>query len=587
MITGKKGVLFMRELSHLKWILVILLCMALPVQAQDAAGVSVGCPDGTPITDGVEVKVNMRPGFTYTATILGINGFNPKVAVQNQDGVQSCADDSPAAETFTADLPATGAIPAAATNAQVALSHNFDGPADISLVIGDMNGSQGQFVLIIEGLAVTPDDGNGPGSGDFFSVRLTPNLLDSNIPITAYMISVTSALDSLVQLVGSDRLPLIDTSTGKSVAVECDDAEDAVACWSGGTSLENAQVSRTYGRNLFGGPKDASISILAQQVSDLTPASDGQLWAHILMTSYRQVTIGDYVAVFHLGTGGATGVVTQPTVPPPPTVVTTQAGINVTCPDGTAITNGVELIVNMRAGFTYTATAVGINGFDPIMAVQNDAGVQVCVDDSPAASTYTANLPTTGTVGNSNVNAQAEFSLDPLPDEIGDVSIIVSGFRGAPGEFVLILEGVAVTPEDGEGDPFAAVVTPNLATSGVPATAYMVAVTGELDSLMTLADPNFDVTLNPDGDTIVCNDAGTGTCWGESQDLSAFSVSRTRDRVLDGHATDAMLSIPLGAYAELDPNQAYLLGFLMSSRRSTIGDYLVVFHLGIGGPGGN
>ncbi|MBL8119903.1 MAG: hypothetical protein JNJ78_20395, partial [Anaerolineae bacterium] len=42
------------------------------------------------------------------------------------------------------------------------------------------------------------------------------------------------------------------------------------------------------------------------------------------------------------------------------------SGIEVTCPDGTQIFNGVEVIINMRAGFTYTATAIGVNGYDPV-----------------------------------------------------------------------------------------------------------------------------------------------------------------------------------------------------------------------------
>ncbi|MCB9455442.1 MAG: hypothetical protein H6671_05610 [Anaerolineaceae bacterium] len=582
----------MRAFSRLKWIFVILsLLLALPIQAQDTGGVTVTCPGGFSITNGVEVTVNMRPGFTYTATVLGIDGFNPIIAVQDQNGVQECVDDSPESETFTADLPTTGVIPAAATNAQTTLSHNFGGPSDISLVIGEASESNGQFVLIIEGLAVTPDDGSGPGSGDFFSVRLTPDLLESSVPITAYMISVTGTVDSLVQLVGDDRIPLLDNRTGKNLPVECDDAGDATACWDVGASLENAQVSRTLGRNLFGGPKDASISIMAQTVREFTPQSEtpDALRANFLMTSFRQVTVGDYVAVFHIGTGTGSGATAAPfsTQPPPPTFVATEQGVNVTCPDGTEITNGVELLVNMRAGFRYTATAIGIDGFDPIMAIENAAGVQLCVDDSREASTYTADLPTSGLVGNSNVNSQAVFSLDPLPDEIGDVSIIVSGFRGAPGEFVLVLEGMAITPEDGDGDPFTMNVTPNLVASGVPVTAYMVAVTGELDSLINLADPNLDVTLNPNGDTIMCDDAGTDTCWGESDDLSGYYISRTRDRLLNGHPTDALLSIPLAPYAAVDPSGEYLLDFLMSSERRTRGDYLVVFHVGIGGPGGN
>ncbi|MBZ0275555.1 MAG: hypothetical protein K8I60_05395, partial [Anaerolineae bacterium] len=497
-------------------------------------------------------------------------------------------DDSPEAETFTADLPTTGSIPAAATNAQTPFSHNFPGPADISLIVGGKSGG-GQFIVIIEGLAVTPDDGKGDGAGDHFSVRLTPNVMTSNVPITAYMISVTSALDSLVQLVDANNNLAMDRSTGKSLPVECDDAGDVTSCWGGAASLEGASVSRTYGRSLFGGAKDAALTVpLVAAMSQNADPADAR--ANFLMTSFRQVTLGDYVAIFHLGVDGENASTTAPptqlpATPPPPQ----HAGISVTCPDGAVISNGVEVLVNMRAGFNYTATVVGKDGFDPIVAVRYADEVRQCVDDSPEASRYTANLPTTGAVPNSNVNSQVEFSLAPATDEVGDISLVIGGFHGSPGEFVVILEGLAVTREDtadgNQGDPFAVVVTPNLVQSGIPATAYMISITGDLDSMILLADVNRDVPLNPNGDTIECDNAGTASCWGNSSDLSGSSVSRTRDRLLNAHSSDAMLSIPLDAYAGLAAdNTEYLLEFFMTSRRQTLGDYVVVFHLGIGAP---
>ena len=62
-------------------------------------------------------------------------------------------------------------------------------------------------------------------------------------------------------------------------------------------------------------------------------------------------------------------------------------GVSVTCDDGTSFDNGVEIIVNqMRSGFTYTATAVGLNGFDPVLAVLDSSGGGLCSDDNASAS---------------------------------------------------------------------------------------------------------------------------------------------------------------------------------------------------------
>ena len=56
----------MRRLSIL-FSLAIITLIVIPIQAQefDNASAQATCPDGTEITNGVEIRVNMRPGFTY------------------------------------------------------------------------------------------------------------------------------------------------------------------------------------------------------------------------------------------------------------------------------------------------------------------------------------------------------------------------------------------------------------------------------------------------------------------------------------------------------------------------------------------
>ncbi|MBC7810416.1 MAG: hypothetical protein H7175_04680, partial [Burkholderiales bacterium] len=58
------------------------------------------------------------------------------------------------------------------------------------------------------------------------------------------------------------------------------------------------------------------------------------------------------------------------------------AGITVTCDNGQTINNGMEVtVIQMRSGFTYTATAIGINGFDPVLAViDTTTGSGLCTD---------------------------------------------------------------------------------------------------------------------------------------------------------------------------------------------------------------
>src|SRR5262245_5280181 len=71
-------------------------------------------------------------------------------------------------------------------------------------------------------------------------------------------------------------------------------------------------------------------------------------------------------------------------------------GFSVNCDNGTSFSNGVEFRIHqMRTGFNYTATAIGLNGFDPVLAVLNtNSNNGLCNDDDATATQYTANLPT-------------------------------------------------------------------------------------------------------------------------------------------------------------------------------------------------
>ena len=160
-----------------------------------------------------------------------------------------------------------------------------------------------------------------------------------------------------------------------------------------------------------------------------------------------------------------------------PGVLLAQApsGMTVTCDDGTSFDNGVEIVVSqMRSGFNYTATAIGINGFDPVLAVlDTSTGNGLCSDDDTSARRYDVNLPTTGNVPASNLSAQIVFSQN-ITNTFADVSLVVGGYGNQSGEFVLILEGMAVTSGDGDGDMFKVNVTPGMVASGVPLSVYMI-----------------------------------------------------------------------------------------------------------------
>lgn len=246
---------------------------------------------------------------------------------------------------------------------------------------------------------------------------------------------------------------------------------------------------------------------------------------------------------------------------------------NWTCDTGEAITNGTRVtVVMMRSGFNYTLTALGVNGFDPvIMVVDSRESSGFCNDDSSGASTYWADLPGVGRVNASSSSAQVRFSQTRA--SLDDMHLIVGGYNGQGGEVILILEGMAVTQADGAGDPFTVKITESMVQSGLPLTVYMLARAPRLDSFMhavTLdrSGQSYDIydILDADDIPINCDDAGNPElCWGESETLA--------------NPTDAMLRIWPQDAANADYGE---LTYLMTSyAQQTTGDYYIVFHLGL------
>jgi len=261
------------------------------------------------------------------------------------------------------------------------------------------------------------------------------------------------------------------------------------------------------------------------------------------------------------------------------TTNTGPSGMSVTCDNGAAFDNGVEVrVTQMRAGYTYTATAIGLNGFDPVLAVLNSAGRGLCSDDDAAASAYYAFLPTSSDVPASGSSAQVFFANNSN-NTFENVSLVVGGLDNTTGEFVLILEGMVLTTADGGGDAISLQITPGMIASGIAPSVYMISTTYGLDPYIAMIDEdyNFLKEEGSKGNYFACDNAGY-SCWGESYDLSNYYVSRSGGRSVPGGSYDAMLRTPVEV-----GNEWSFYNFLMrSAGMNSFGDYTVAFHVGIG-----
>lgn len=255
-----------------------------------ATGRDITCPDGQVIEDGVEVVVvQMRPNFEYIATVVGVGGFDPVLAVTSADNTQAelCNDDSDIAANYSVNLPTTGSVSASTRSSYLTFSHSNSDFLDVSLIVGEYSRSSGEFVLILEGMAATQAD----GAGDPFILNVTPNVDLSPTPISVYMIGEDSALDP--------RFYLLDLDNGGPLnidgePVQCDDAA-TTTCWGQTPTIDGSSIMRSGGRLVNADPQDAIIRIpTGLDVTDV-------LQLPFVMTSYNQQSTGRYIMAFHMG----------------------------------------------------------------------------------------------------------------------------------------------------------------------------------------------------------------------------------------------------------------------------------------------
>lgn len=252
---------------------------------------------------------------------------------------------------------------------------------------------------------------------------------------------------------------------------------------------------------------------------------------------------------------------------PDPTVT---GGVDIDCGGGVAIEDGIEtMIVQMRAGYAYTVTVVGMGGFEPLLAIVTEFDDVTCVNTPSAPATFSVNLPTTGLVTDMTNSIQVQFSQN-TGQNLADMRLVVGGAGGSFGEFILILEGMAFNEFDGDGDPIIFSATPRMKNSLVPMTVYMIGIVDVLDPLMFIS--------NGERAILVCDDAGNDELCPSSESLTGGFVSRADASVLASDALDAMISLPLIEFNGDKTIIDYLPFFMASSSYASYGHYIFAFH---------
>ncbi|MBN1966238.1 MAG: PPC domain-containing protein, partial [Anaerolineae bacterium] len=206
---------------------------------------------------------DVRPGFTYRVTVLGLDGFDPVIGLEAEDGSSLCNDDEPLAAGSQVAVPGTGLVTANALTSQVTFTTS-GAIGDIYMRIGGFGGQGGRYVAVFEGMAIAPST-----EQDAATLEVSESIMNETIYV--YMVSRTTALDPYMRLEGT--------------GIICDDAgigtcADTPAFPGGGVSINN-------GNTYVAGGLDAGLGVV--------PGSTGELT--FLFESFGGNSAGDYAMI--------------------------------------------------------------------------------------------------------------------------------------------------------------------------------------------------------------------------------------------------------------------------------------------------
>lgn len=206
---------------------------------------------------------DVRPGFTYRVTVLGMGDFDPVIGLEAADGTTLCNDDEARAIGSQVSVPGTGLVTANGLTSQIVFTTS-GATGDVQMRIGGYGGRGGRYVAVFEGLAISP-----PDEQDAVTLSVSESVQDELIFV--HMVSRTTALDPYMSLAGTD--------------IVCDDA--GVGECAGTPLFPDSGVSIINGNTYLTGAYDAGIGVVPGSTDDLT----------FVFQSYQGLSAGDYAMI--------------------------------------------------------------------------------------------------------------------------------------------------------------------------------------------------------------------------------------------------------------------------------------------------
>ena len=525
--------------------LIIIIMVGLANRSM-AQGLEIDCGDDVLIRNGVDIQfLNVDLNTDHVVTVLGLDEFDPVVAVFNQQQNGDCNDDSTNAAGYFLDLPTTGFVAPNDLNSQLTFSNSLF----MRVVVGEFDDLSGEAVIMVEGLTFD-------GTPDLINVTVTDDMIASGLPLTAYVIETIPDLDLSLAVVDDNGVPLLDDT---EQPVECDDAGDNELCWGAHVPLLDSytNISNTIETSATAISPMLSIPLSANDVGSIVPFQI----THSVES--EQTLTGEYIFLLHYGVGAlniADGIASSTTSP---------LGTTLSC-DGEIMLNSAIEVTIPRVDSQYTVSALAKDVSNPMLGVMDSAGGGVCYVISPDGDQLFAELPIIESFNRSVNNVYTSIITE-------NARILTGLVNDASGSYLLAVDGLNIPP-DGTSDVISVKVTQAMVDSGEPLSAFVIAHTLDLNPQLALVSADQEILVDADSNPIVCSHTTTAdACWGDYEDMGIAQIALGEDNLTLGVSGDVMLRIPLSE--ELVGTS---LNFMASRVEETFGDYIFILHVPTG-----
>lgn len=521
------------------YLIILSVVITSPTLAQ---GLEIDCDDVI-IRNGVDIQFqNVDTNAIHKVTALSIAGYDPVLAVFNQQQNGGCNDDSTNAAGYTADLPTTDILLQSTLSSQMTFSNG----SLMRVVIGEFDDLGGEVVLMVEGLTFD-------GSPDRINVTVTDDMIQAGIPLTAYAIEKIPGLDLSLAIVDDNGVPLLDE---RSQPVQCDDAGDNNLCWGAHVPLIGSytNVSNTIETSGTVLSPMLSIPLSANDVGTIVPFQIKQ------SAEAEQDLTGEYIFLLHYGVGLldiADGIASS---------ITNPLGTTLSCDGEVALSDPIEIRIP-RADSQYTVSLLAKDLANPMMAIMNNVDGGTCHTTSLDGDQLFAELPILETFNRSVNNVHTTLITQ-------HARILTGLVDDASGSYLLAIDGLNIPP-DGVSDIVSVSVTESMVASGQPISAFIIADTLDFNPQLALVSADQQILTSADGLPIVCTQTRVpDSCWGDYSDMGTAQISLGEDNTTLGVSNDVMLQIPLTTDLI-----GTTLNFMGSGVDETIGDYILILHL--------